>query len=916
MASLIIVRGLPGSGKTTYAQSLTGRVLVEADHYRIDPETGEYRYRKSENTKVHTQCFEHVKELLKDGEDVTVANVFSLRWQVRQYYQLAVELGITDVTTVEMKARYKSHHADAAIIERLEREWQSGYGDQVAVEGVVTTIRRLTKNQIIFGLRLHSTGHVEDLGDDETNNSIGVAKVYVLADRKMLQMVPRVGDCWRISGTLRYDPFIVNKVVADACKRRLPTDGALLNSIIEDKERVSGIGKQSVLRVWKECKPNLQAVLDSGDPDGQLTDPKVGNLTLAKAVQLLDGWREHRTEFTTMKWLQANGLSSAITTKVYEFWGTEAITKLQENPYRLLSFFGWKTVDRFALGLGIPMDDPRRYAAAIEATCYKAYEEGSTAIRSAQLNTGIRERIGPDAPDFETQEPIWHDWLCYFVEDDLVQLAGIYAQEAFIERSISHRLTDPNIVDFARQKVTFDIKRLAEYELRKTNELRAAGVLGPNEYFELNDGQAEAIPFLLEHRLCCLTGGAGVGKTTVLEAVIDQLPHDATLIQMAPTGRAARVLSKATDRKAVTIARYVLDAHKKSAAGDAWVFVDEASMVCLADAHRLLKALPDSVRLIFIGDGGQLPPVGAGLIFHLMLAGDSIVPHHALTDVVRAAADTGIPQLSKAIREGINPGSGLLPLIRSEQEQMAQTQTQGCALIMTAYRQSTMDAALLEYRRMKGQTGESPQIIAASNAMCHSINVTLQAEHVMERQYHKKETQTIQVQAPKVLGQYQSITLEDPVLWHTRNDPSRDLNNGDLGIVTAIYPERKEVITEDGRRQYICMEVQFDDRLIQLDESDLNYLALGYAITGHKGQGSGWKHVVIAVEKTTWAGKTGIEVIDRSWIYTAVTRAKQQVRIVGDHGLFVDAALAPPLAERRLCGFHCRGTSPVEGVAA
>lgn len=355
--------------------------------------------------------------------------------------------------------------------------------------------------------------------------------------------------------------------------------------------------------------------------------------------------------------------------------------------------------------------------------------------------------------------------------------------------------------------------------------------------------------------LSILAGGAGVGKTTTLNAVHAVARQQMRPVwQMALSGKAARRMSDATGEPATTIAsflnRVALD--QINLAAEPWLLViDEASMLDLPTLYRILRAMRPGNSLALVGDPGQLPPIGFGLTFHALVEEDAI-PRVELTEVHRQAASTGIPQAAKAICEGTAPDLGTftgpgvgVSFIEAEPEQAFHV------IADVLERLGGIDAA---------------QIIGTVKA--REAGVT-----TLNRSFH----------ATLALGQptFGGFAVGEPVLW-TVNDPELDLLNGTLGRVAGVEDQLK--VTWD------------DGRTLTIPEAQIGDMEHAYAITCHKAQGSQFGRVVVPVYPS--------RLLDRTLLYTAITRAENQVVLVGDRAALQNALATPAHSSRRLTGIR------------
>jgi exodeoxyribonuclease V alpha subunit len=352
-----------------------------------------------------------------------------------------------------------------------------------------------------------------------------------------------------------------------------------------------------------------------------------------------------------------------------------------------------------------------------------------------------------------------------------------------------------------------------------------------------------------------LTGGAGVGKTTVLKAILLVLEHLRCQAQaIALAGRAAKRISELTGRRAMTIAA-CLCAIKSGGlrlGSDSLIIVDEASMLDLPTLYRLLRLIPEHVRFLFVGDPYQLPPIGFGLTFHLW-AESGRLPTVSLTQVHRQTSESGIPLVANAIREGRVP-------------------------FLDAYQRKKDGVSFIE---MPGDRilDALPAIISNLGLEETQIISPLRRGIVGVENINVYFHRLLETGRPSVAAG--RISEGEPIIW-TKNDWRRGFMNGSMGRIAAADTEADVARGE------------LDGQVVELGPADWQNVDLGHAITVHKAQGSQFDRVVIPV--------TYNRLLDRTLLYTAVTRGIRQVVLVGDRKAFENAIVAPPSSRQREVG--------------
>jgi exodeoxyribonuclease V alpha subunit len=417
------------------------------------------------------------------------------------------------------------------------------------------------------------------------------------------------------------------------------------------------------------------------------------------------------------------------------------------------------------------------------------------------------------------------------------QPAGASYTERYIENRIRRLLAAP-----ARQKDLF-AGRGGPADV----EAFLARYQTSNAY-SLTEEQQNAVRLAMLRRFAIITGGAGVGKTATLRAIHEVARSLGFEIwQLALAGRAAQRIADATGQKAQTIASWLVGAKEGliKTGAHSFVIVDESSMLDLPTMYRLLWHLSEDSKLLLVGDVAQLPPIGYGLVLHRLVQSRSI-PQIELTRTHRADEATGIPAVSRAIRVGIFPE---LPAYKRR--------APGCSFI-----RCREDDVIDRIEALRADLpGEEVQVIAATYRGPAGIDA-------INTHFH-----SFNAHGTLRIGRF---AVGDPAIWLV-NDYERSLWNGSMGIVEEVAHGR--------------LAVRFDDQLVGLGPEDLRNLDLAYAISCHKAQGSQFATVIVPVVRSV--------LMDRAWLYTAVTRAQQRVILVGDGIILENAIRRPPASLAR-----------------
>ena len=548
-----------------------------------------------------------------------------------------------------------------------------------------------------------------------------------------------------------------------------------------------------------------------------------------RIAKIRESWEKQKDIKNVMLFLQGHGVSTAFAAKIYREYGKESVSKVQENPYRLADDIwgiGFKTADGIASKMGYGKDDPRRVRSGILYTLGQLADEGHCFATDEQLlGTAAElldvgeEAIGAVLADMSGADDV-------ITDGEAIYLPPFHYAECGVARRL--------------------------LALRNGN-----GSLFPEDEPELPRGegivydetQLEAVRLALKSKVMVLTGGPGTGKTTTTKAIIGALRSSGLKVLLAaPTGRASKRMSEATGMEAKTIHRMLeynpKDGYQRNAdnplTGDALI-VDECSMIDILLMNNLLKAVPDGMRLILVGDIDQLPSVGAGNVLRDIIDSGA-VPVIRLTRIFRQAQSSRIVMSAHAVNAGRLPDlsngrdTDFFFLREEDPEKVAE---------------SIVD---LVGRRLPGAYGIGADSIQVLTPMqrgvvgAASLNIALQ--------------QSLNGNGDSLSRGGYTFRKGDRVM-QLRNDYDKEVFNGDLGYITDVNLEDR------------VLKVDFDGREIDYDSTELDELSLAYATTIHKAQGSEYPVVVIPVMMNHFV------MLQRNLIYTGITRARKVCVLIG-----------------------------------
>lgn len=564
----------------------------------------------------------------------------------------------------------------------------------------------------------------------------------------------------------------------------------------------------------------------------------------AKRIQKIrESWVQQKAVREIMVFLQSHGVGTGQASRIYRTYGDRALGIVRENPYRLADDvwgIGFQTADQLALKMGYDPQAIPRAEAAIRLVLKEASGEGHCALPESQMYEQAAQRTGIGLETLQAAAQRRIDQGDLVRETVLTPEPWIYLRNLHqAEAGIAERLVA--LLEGAHPLQSFDV------------ESALAGV-EKTMAISLAPSQREALRSAAASRVLVITGGPGVGKTTLVRGILEIYGRSTLRIHLcAPTGRAAKRLAESTGREAKTIHR-LLEFDHRGPQRDAdtplevdLLIVDETSMVDVTLMHQLLRALPASACLILVGDADQLPSVGPGNVLAEILRVKGI-PAVRLTQVFRQAQESGIVRAAYRILQGEMPESApdgkLGDFYVIEAESPAAILERILALIQD---------------RIPARFGLDPvkeiQVLTPMNRSdlgVKKLNLDLQAI------LNPPDGQD----APEVARFGTSFRQGDKVM-QTRNNYQKEVFNGDVGRIHAIDGENQE------------LSVDYDGRIVVYEFDELDELMLAYALTIHKSQGSEYPAVVVPLHTQHYL------LLQRNLLYTAVTRGRRLVVLVG-----------------------------------
>ncbi|WP_436736924.1 SF1B family DNA helicase RecD2 [Streptomyces sp. BBFR102] len=613
---------------------------------------------------------------------------------------------------------------------------------------------------------------------------------------------------------------------------------------------IKGIGPRIADRITEHFGVDTLDVIEADA--GRLVE--VPGLGPKRTKLIAAAWEEQKAIKEVMVFLQGVGVSTSIAVRIYKKYGDASISVVRNQPYRLAADvwgIGFLTADRIAQAVGIPHDSPDRVKAGLQYALSQSSDQGhvylpedrliADAVTLLQVDTGlvidclgelaaeeegvVREKVpGPDG------EPVTAVYLVPFHRAEV----SLAAQLLRLLRAADDRMPAFQDVDWEK----------------------ALGWLARRTGTELAPEQRDAVRLALTEKAAVLTGGPGCGKSFTVRSVVELArAKGAKVVLAAPTGRAAKRLAELTGAEASTVHRLLELRPGGDAAYDRerpldadLVVVDEASMLDVLLANKLVKAVAPGAHLLFVGDVDQLPSVGAGEVLRDLLADGGPIPSVRLTRIFRQAQRSGVVTNAHRINAGTPPLTQGLDdfflFVEDDTEEVGRL---------------TVDVAA---RRVPARFGLDPrrdiQVLAPMHrgpAGAGALNALLQQAITPARP-----------DLPEKRFGGRVFRVGDKVT-QIRNNYEKGLNgvfNGTVGVVTALNAEEQRLTVRTD-----------EDEEVPYDFDELDELAHAYAVTIHRSQGSEYPAVVVPVTTSAWM------MLQRNLLYTAVTRAKKLVVLVG-----------------------------------
>ena len=651
-------------------------------------------------------------------------------------------------------------------------------------------------------------------------------------------IAPLIGQLLEIEGEWVKHPKFGQQFKATTYKTVAPTEISGIEKFLASGA-INGIGPAMAKKIVAEFgKKTLEIIAKS--PNELLKVPGIGKKT---AEKISTSYLEQSELTEIMVWLENHGISNTYAGKIFAKYGSFAIDIMEKDIYRLfqdIEGIGFLTADKLAFNLGIQRDDKRRIISGIDYALMQLCNNGHCCIPEMAL-------VDKTAKILQVNNQIIFTILKERIDNGSLNTEVVGGET----------LIYPPYLYYAEKKVATRLLQLqqATEPLSEDNLSLFIKVWEKDNQIQLAQKQKEAIKACLHHGVLVLTGGPGTGKTTVIKGILSILKAQGLKIRLAaPTGRAAKRLSETTGQKALTIHR-LLEANNLAQDDnlqlgfskdiddqlDADVIIlDEVSMVDIVLMHHFLNAVPDGCRIILVGDTDQLPAVGPGSVLKDIIRSQKI-PAIRLDEIFRQAQTSMIIQNAHIIN------AGRLPDLRKQYSDFVFYELNDD----TSITQKILDLCTKDLPHEGFDVLKDVQVLSPMHRfLCGVENLNL----MLQEQLNPKKNQD------ELKYSSQTFRVGDKVM-HIRNNYQKNVFNGDIGFIQDINNEK--------------LTVDYFDHIVTYEKNELNELTLAYASSVHKSQGSEYKVVIIPLSTSHYI------MLQRNLLYTAITRAKQKVIIIG-----------------------------------
>lgn len=653
-----------------------------------------------------------------------------------------------------------------------------------------------------------------------------IYRVSVGVNFDELPVEPSAGQHWKVTGVKDIknvdvgDYTILEHTYSNAVLEcSMPTTSEAFVAFIAAQKDFKGIGEKKARTLWFRFQHGLYELLED---DNELNRKQLAEELTENAINCLYAGYEKYANLKSANWMSKHDIPFAVQQRLFKYHGKKTMDSIKSDPYRLMTFgLSFDAADKLAKDkfFVLPMDE-RRLVAAVETSLQKEVGKGHTCIDRPTLRKRLNEVLDDiQLVDLALKMGADKTRFAFNSEINTYHPTGQLMMEAVVAMRLASLAKNDDLYDEAVNKAFVEAKSELPYDLTSK--------------------QCEAVMNALNNGVACITGGAGTGKTTVLRTALksfDLLGY--TIHAMALSGRAAMRMHESISFETKTIAAFL---RGKVVSGEKQLLViDEASMVDLPLMYQIITHITPEVRILLVGDPNQLPPIGAGRILADVIASGVIV-NTTLDIVKRQEGSSGIPEYSNLINKGVVPPELSVGTITFHEASNRSDIAETC-------------------RDLFEESPDNSRVMAPTKTLVERINEEIQWAI-------NKDGEPIKFG----FGEWHTQVRQGDQVLFTKNDYNRNVQNGLLGVLTNV--DKTTRTTESGSEEYMGVITVDGDRSIFVDMDIIDQVKLGYAMSLHRGQGSQFHRVIIALDK--------VRNLDRAWLYTAVTRAEAEVHLVG-----------------------------------
>jgi len=694
-------------------------------------------------------------------------------------------------------------------------------------------------------------GQIERITYTNEENGFTIARVNVRGRKELVTvtgnlLAPTPGEMLFMQGEWVQHPRYGEQFKVAAHHSKIPATAYGIEKYL-GSGLIKGIGPVMAERIVKRFGKKTLETIET-DIEKLALIEGIGK----KRVKMIQkAWEEQKDIRDVMLFLQSHDVSAGYAVRIFKRYGHRAIGVVKENPFRLatdIQGFGFVIADRIAEKIGFQKDSPARAEAGLLYALHQLSDDGHVYYPYDRLLEDCvellqvdRDPIAEAVARLAAQDRIVIEDINESVDDYRINNKAVYLSRLHIcETGIAERIkiltsTKGSIREIEAEKAVAWVQQQLDISLAKK--------------------QIEAIICALKHKAMVLTGGPGTGKTTIINGILKIFSKlNVKVLLTAPTGRAAKRMSEATDHAAMTIHRLLeynfhqggFQRNAKKPLDCHLLVMDESSMVDTVIMYHLLKAVPDKAVVILVGDVNQLPSVGAGSVLKDIIA-SGIVPVVALNEIFRQA------KASRIIINAHKINNGKMPALETENGSeipsdfyfIQQEDPEKVLRIILELTQNRIP------RRFNLDPIDGIQVLSPMHkGIVGAENLNIELQNVL----NPGET--------GIMRGGTGFRINDKVM-QIRNNYDKDVYNGDVGRIKNISPDGQEAV------------ISFDKRDVVYDLSDLDEIMLAYAVSVHKSQGSEYPAVIVPVLTQHFI------LLQRNLLYTAVTRGKKLVVMVG-----------------------------------